>query len=252
MFDDICYKNTFLKEVVVRIDFFSPIAELETSLPDRLSKVLSKSFQIAEPSESIGHELQFGSNGPQAKEFKLRQWNFFGKNREKQLSITPSCMFLSYKKYESYELIREEFANANEALISHFPNIKIGRFGLRYINNIELQELNKDPFKFEKYISSDLIAPVNFFEDKSNISRLFHVIEFKNENLATTFQYGFPNPDYPASIKKPYFVIDIDSYIQVAHDGNESLKYMDLAHENIQKLFESSITQELRNKMNGN
>jgi uncharacterized protein (TIGR04255 family) len=59
-----------------------------------------------------------------------------------------------------------------------------------------------------------------------------------------------PNPDYPAIIKRPVFVLDLDAYVQMAHDLAESLQYMEEAHTRIQDLFERSITQQLRERMN--
>jgi len=250
MNEKVIYKKNYLSEVVVRIDFFSPIEYLNKSIPDQLLNLLSNHFPVCEPTESIAQEFQFGANGSQAREIRTQQWNFFGKDREKQLSISPAFLFASYKKYEKFESISSEFKAAINALNESFPNVKVGRIGLRYINNIEIPELNSTPFKYENYIKPELLTPVNFFKDQSNISRLFHVVEFKNEDLSTTFQYGFPNPDYPAPIKRPYFVIDIDSYVQIAHELNESSKYLNLAHESVKSLFEQSIQEGLREKMN--
>lgn len=38
MFEQICYKKPFLKEVILRIDFPAPIAELSSSIPQSVSK----------------------------------------------------------------------------------------------------------------------------------------------------------------------------------------------------------------------
>jgi hypothetical protein len=53
-----------------------------------------------------------------------------------------------------------------------------------------------------------------------------------------------PNPDYPALIKRPLFVLDFDAYVQTAHELRESLHYMEQAHTCIQGLFEESITED--------
>jgi uncharacterized protein (TIGR04255 family) len=45
-------------------------------------------------------------------------------------------------------------------------------------------------------------------------------------------------------------VLDIDAYAQNAHALSESLQHMDHAHELIQDLFEKSIKDKLRERMN--
>jgi uncharacterized protein (TIGR04255 family) len=68
--------------------------------------------------------------------------------------------------------------------------------------------------------------------------------------LDLRFQYGLPNPDYPSPLKRPSFVMDLDAYIQAAHELQVSLQHTDRAHQCIQSLFEKSITDKLREKMN--
>jgi uncharacterized protein (TIGR04255 family) len=51
-------------------------------------------------------------------------------------------------------------------------------------------------------------------------------------------------------MKKPFFILDMDAYVQTAHDLKESLEYADQAHTYIQDLFERSITSKLRERMN--
>ena len=252
MHKEICYKKSFLNEVVVRVDFFTPIPELENSLPTKLADTLSKSFQIMEPTESIGHQLQINPEGSaNATEIKLKHWNFYGIDRKKLLSISPNFVFISYKNYQTYEVIKDEFSQTIESISREFSGVKSGRFGLRYINNIEIPALNDQPLKFNSYISEELISPITFFKDKDSfLNRVFHIVEIKEEDLITRFQYGYPNPDYPAPIKKPYFVLDLDSSVEIAHDLAESIRYMDSAHSTIQNIFEKSITDDLRKMMN--
>jgi uncharacterized protein (TIGR04255 family) len=72
----------------------------------------------------------------------------------------------------------------------------------------------------------------------------------KVDDIDIRVQAGMPNPDYPAVMKRPQFVLDLDAYVSLAHDLPQSGGYMDQAHEHIQALFERSITDRLRGRMN--
>jgi uncharacterized protein (TIGR04255 family) len=59
-----------------------------------------------------------------------------------------------------------------------------------------------------------------------------------------------PNPDYPAPVKRPLYILDLDASVSQAHDLAEVMPYMENAHNLIQDIYERSITQKLRKKMN--
>jgi len=54
------------------------------------------------------------------------------------------------------------------------------------------------------------------------------------------------NPDYPAPVKRPLFVLDIDASISQAHDLTDDVGYMEEVHNRIQALYERSNTDRLR------
>lgn len=249
MYEKACYKKPYLAEVVVRIDFVTSVSGLERHLPEKLAKVFSKDFPITEPSEIIGREFQLGADSVKTKETRAKQWNFFGKERDKQLTLTASAVFVSYKKYTTYEDMKREFSSTVEALAKEYPDVRTRRFGLRYINKIE-RESGHSPFEWGDIIEPTLLGVKDFFKAPEQLVRLFHIAELKTDDINILFQFGLPNPDYPALIKRPVFVLDIDAYVQIAHDLGESLQYMNQAHEQIQKLFEASITGTLRELMN--
>lgn len=64
-----------------------------------------------------------------------------------------------------------------------------------------------------------------------------------------TFQFGVHNPDFPARVRRRLFVLDFDCFYQGLQDGNEVLDQVELFHGRIETLFESSITQSLRDMM---
>jgi uncharacterized protein (TIGR04255 family) len=250
MYDEVFYEKPFLNQVVARIDFVASIPGLEKTLPAKLGKLLSDHFPIVEPTETLTHEFQLnvGADEMQQRKTPKKIWNFFGKEREKQLSLGSEYIFVLHTTYSSYEEIRAEFGSIVTAIDGAFPDIKAGRFGLRYVNKIEGEGL-PTVAGWEEYISEMLVGPTRFFASES-LTRLVHIAELKCGDLDLRFQFGMPNPDYPAVMKRPSFVLDFDAYVQAAHELQTSLQYMDQAHGCIQRLFEQSITNRLRERMN--
>lgn len=250
MYEYICYEKHFLKEVIARIDFVVPIEALEKTLPPKLEKVLSEDFPISEPVDAISQELQVSDKGLlQHRQKQFKQWNFFGKEREKQISLAAPFVFFTYPKYTTFENMRNQFAKVIDGIKKTFPDARARRFGLRYINNIEIENLST-PISWGEYISASLLETTSFFTDVKHLIRLIQIAEIKEEELSVKFQFGMPNPDYPARMKRPQFVLDLDGYVQMSHDLDESLQYMVQAHKKIQELFEKSITSKLRERMN--
>lgn len=250
MHEDVCYGRPFLKEVIVRIDFAVPIEGLEKTLPPKLVKILSDDFPISEPIDAISQELQLSGEGLlQHRQTKFKQWNFFGKEREKQLSLAGPFVFVRYPRYTTFEDMRRQIINVIDILGKTFPDARSRRFGLRYINSIEIADLSS-PLSWGDYINPKLLETITFFTDQENLIRLIQITELKYGDLTVKFQFGMPNPDYPAIIKRPQFILDLDAYVQTAHDLVESIQYMEQAHKHIQELFERSITMSLRERMN--
>jgi len=247
MYDELCYQKPFLNEAIARIDFVAPLEGFEQSFPIKLANVISTHFPISEPTESIAQELQLTADAVHHRQSRFKQWNFYGKEREKQVTIAAPFLFVSYKRYSTYEDMKANFSAVLSAMKRVSPDAKAGRFGLRYINNIEIDGL-PNATTWNDYISGKLLETLSFFDEK-HLTRLFHIAEVKYDDVDVRFQFGMPNPDYPAIIKRPLFVLDFDAYVQTAHDLDECIQYMEKAHTIIQKLFEESITDKLREKM---
>lgn len=248
MYADVCYQKSFLKQVIARIDFATPISQLEKAVPTKLLNAIVKNFPIVEPADMLMQEVALEGNSIKHSQTATKHWNYYSKDRERQLTIAPQHVFVVYTTYKKYEEIRDQFSAVIDALAKAFPETKSARFGLRYVNQIDLAI--DDPTNWDQYVDKDLLSPRKFFGEEDPITRLITVVELKYDDMAVVFQFGMPNPDHPAQIRRPLFVLDLDASILQAHDLTEAIGYMDEGHSKIQEVFERSITEKLREKMN--
>ena len=248
------YKSNYLRNVICRVDFLNEVSELRNSIPLNLSSKIKTLFPITEPktiafiSESV--EFKGGKKKKGEKTIQTaREWNFYTKNRDKHLCITNDTLFIDIKTYKSFANLKRFFINPVAYAFEVLKGLEIKRFGLRYINRIELNE--KDPFNWSSYLNKDLLSIFAIPKNKSKISRAFHNLELNYGDYLIKFNYGMYNADYPAPIKRKIFILDFDAFSMRILNENEIRKFLPIFHKQIQSLFEESITDKMRRKLNG-
>jgi len=246
---EICYKRNYLKDVIVKVDFVSPVAELNTTLPKDVARAALSSFPIDEPKPAFTQAVRISKDDVSSTKQEFIQWNFYGNNREKKLVISPMFLLMVHNRYERFELFIDEYCRVIEPLFSVLPNAQASRIGLRFINQIDTPGV--DPLHWHEQISPELLGVLKYHVDNAKPSRLFHILEYAFESFNLRFQYGIHNPDYPAPIRQRQFILDFDAYYRGLVDPRDIRTNMDTYHVEIQRLFERSITDKLRELMNG-
>ena len=244
--------RNFLTNVVVRVDFPNPLQT--DSLPPDLTKVILKSFPISEPKKMIHVEGKFKLEPHKKMEFEageeITEWNYWGINREKRLVINKDFLSITYIKwYKSFDDLKSEFLTIVNKLFEVFKDIQINRLGLRYINEINLEET--DPLNWKKYLDNNLLSIFNIAEDKETIARGFNNLALNYGNMILNFNYGMHNPDFPATIRKKIFILDYDAYYTSLQEFIDIEPNLINFHDKIKKLYEKNTKKGLREIMYG-
>jgi uncharacterized protein (TIGR04255 family) len=242
--DQICYKNTPIKRVIIKIDFLGRVAELNDGLPLPIADVIKKSFPIAEAKDIIARELQISNEKITENNKNVREWHFHTEQRNATLIIKEDFFAIQISNYISFENIIVVFKEIKDIFFLHYSELLSRRLGLRYINEINLNE--KNPLDWKKYINPKLTSIFEATENPQNIIRAFHNLEIKYDDIMLKFQYGMHNQDYPAVIKKKTFILDLDASFSGILKQHEIDDYLIKQHSVIQKQFEYSITEKLR------
>lgn len=246
MYENTCYENPFLKETILRIDFPTNIPEIEKAVPTKVSNAVIKRFPILEPQQVHGHQVEFTPAGTKTKSVESTAWNFFGVERDKNLTISQNSFVLQVRNYKTYEQVIDDISEPLRLLCETFPDLRANRVGLRYVNVLDFGD--EAPLDWSKYIDEKLLAFINFHKSV-NLSRAFQILEYNFDGDALKCQLGIANPDYPAKIKRRQFVIDLDGTALGGFDNQEIIVKVNSAHDRVQEFFESCITEETRAKM---
>lgn len=144
-------------------------------------------FPIAEPKKKIMQELRFSPKEiSSSKKSEMMEWHFHGKDREKIFIMTPLAISIEYKKYKVYDDLKEEFLKAIELIFNTYNDIQIKRLGLRYINNISLNE--DKPLVWDDYLNKHMLCTFKLSQKADHISRCLindwsYLLLYENEAM---------------------------------------------------------------------
>lgn len=251
---EIKYQKNYLDKVIFQIDFANPIEELNKEIFPDLNIAALKKFPIYEPKNVIKADIEIkfdnkGESSNSSVQKRMNDWVFYGLNREKEMHINMDHLVIIYHKYTTFKPFKEDVTEICKTLFSENVTINLRKVDLRYINKIELNEDN--PTEWKEYLNDNLLSIFNIYPVKTSILRAFHVLDLKLDDVNLKFQYGIYNSDFPAIIRKKEFILDYDAY----HEGliqnfTEMSEILEKCRKPIEELFESSITDHLKEKMN--
>ena len=142
--------------------------------------------------------------------------------------------------FKTIELVLSEFMRAYDKVVAK-------RMGLRYINAITIKE--GDPLDWHNLIANDLTSTIAFLKDKSKLSRVMNTIELNKSDRKIIFRFGLFNSEYPNTIARKEFILDYDCYTDDEKEIDQIADLIREFHDEIVKLFEASIRDNLREIM---
>lgn len=245
MFDEICYKKNYLTEVICRLDFANSITLFDSTMPKTVYRMVRNYYPIAEPQDVVGTQLQINPvTGPVVNNVMTKQWVFWSRDKKSSCRIDNTSIVFSEKNYDVFENLRKAILDIMKEVLILDENIQGRRLGLRYINMIPMHG-------HENWICDSFYNTFSAHKDNKTI-RLIAQNEYAvlEKDLHVKFQYGYPNPDYPAIMKNEVFTIDIDAFSQGLIYDDDIEMMIDNMHFEVQSCYEKMITDEFRNELN--
>jgi len=240
--------DNFLKQVILRLDFLGEI-KLSQQVVDTIRRVVSDSFPEFKPQEKVLYEMTLENARKIPKEKRTKAFLFHNNTTNSSLSLEPDAITFDIKDYITYRNFRDFVQRVIQNLGAENSSAKTSRIGLRYINQIIINE--GSPFDWAELIRDPLTSNLNFIERQNELSRLVGIIELNRSEYFIKFQHGWFNSEYPNPIAKKEFALDYDCYSKNETDLSFVLNQVDTYHTAIKELFEYSTLENLKKIMRG-
>ena len=239
--------------------------------------------QVAEVSARVGHLLPLPSemhevsvtavsaqtdpDGPPTQHQIINSFpRWTSRDKRTALSIHPDSLAIETTDYGSYDRMRELLDVVLQARQAVAPPAGVERIGLRYIDEIRVPAENGNNVPtWEHWVDGSLLGP-------THVGAALNLVPVANEGVfvfsggsdhALVLRYGAQNdyvvqstPDLrrPLPPPGPLFKLDIDSFWQAADmvpefDTDLILRQADALHHPVRGVFESVITDRLREEV---
>lgn len=252
-YEDVCYKRSFINQVIFRIDFLRFLTPEDVFYED-IENIIIRFF----PKKGIDQILKFNdinlvldnNNGKSSASSQTIEGlqKVYSSNTGNRFII--SNMFLVFE-INNYTLFDEHIKCFKDILFVLFSkSVMAKRTGLRYINKYEADKLKLQKKFFNSDIAATLITKQTDEASSIKLVRSMHINEYRTDNAILNFRYGMYNPRYPDYLDDNSFVLDYDCFSEEVFDSSDNiLKFTNFAHDMIQGLFENSISESLRQVM---
>ena len=240
------YSKNFLSNVVVQFDY-APVKEFFESRPTKIIEELQKQGYTFHQNQIIS-DVKINIVTGAKIETAMPVWEFVSSDNNVIIELTQNFLKFNCVKYSNFQKLMEHVSQAFSLLNGIISNFN--RIGLRYVNQIDLEEPN--PIDWKDYIDDSLICSIEQWaqHSKDYISRAMSqiVINDTNDGYTLNFNYGIFNPIYPNPIIQKQFILDFDCYSSNV-DYQDVKTLLHLYNGIITQSFEKSIKDSLRTKM---
>jgi len=238
------YKSDYLTNVVCRIDFINRL-NFSTDQINRLKNDISKDFPDMKDMDVSFIEVMMSPEEDRTIRKKEKVYEFA--HEGKLVRIEPEFIVFEFKQYTGFDQFKKLVKKVLSNLDLSNNSVRSKRMGLRYINQIRLDE--GDPFDWSGLIIDSLVPNTIYIENKNVLSRSLGWVDLTYDDFYVRFHYGMFNSEHPNPIARKEFVLDFDCYTKDEQDLFDVLTLLDRFHEKIKEMFECSILDGLRQIM---
>lgn len=259
----------------------APIVLMAVEVRHPHCEPLDRKQEVAEWSARVKHLLplpsevseflvtvQAGQDAPPSQQQVVSSFpRWSSRDKRTALSVRPDSLLIETTDYGSYEKVRELLDVVLQGRVAVAAPAGVDRIGLRYIDEIRVPvENGGDHPAWQHWIDPALLGPTHIGGDLGlvpDVSEGLVVFSSDSSNSALVLRYGAqreyavqstPALRRPLPPPGPLFKLDIDSFWQAGNevpefDPSRILAQTDALHEPVRGVFESLITDRLREKV---
>jgi len=239
------YKKNFISAVIFRVDF-SPILHLQEKISPDYQESIRDRFPKFEQRDVVEHTVHMADIEKKEEKVFYKEWSFY--NMDKSIKVTAHYNWLAVEffRYSTFPNFRETVAWVYEKFESFYKPLVCTRIGLRYINSITLPEGH--PLEWSNFLAEPIACGIEKFPEREDLARAMSQFLLKRDDHAVLVNFGMPNREFPAKISRKEFILDLDCSTSDC-ENREPLSSLNAFQIELEKIFELSITDQLRNIM---
>jgi len=235
------YNRNFLSQVIFTISY-NEIDILKTSLDQKISQMF-EDMTGAKLSIVNSTQVSFRGDKGLVESIQLSQWEFRGTSL--QIRVQNNYLQVINLKYTNHRDYHGIILKIYE-VFTDFYKTTINRIAFRYVNNISFP--TGDAFDFKDLIKPSLYNPTIEFAGDGIVRSVGSMI-IKDDDISTTFIYGFVNTEFPNKIAKREFVLDYDASVNPIGQDYRIREVIEKLRTKVNYFFEKSIEDGLRTIM---
>lgn len=231
------YEKNFIANVIVQLDF-APVKRFFETVPKDIIDALQNEYACfqGQPLSQVQMNVATGAKI----ETITPVWMFRSADNTVEMQLTQNFLKFNCVKFDSFDALMTHIKRIT-SLLSNDISI-IGRLGLRFINQVELEGTKTEDCC--KYITDALTLPAQQWagDAKGNIVNSVGQMILNYEDCMLNFNYGMYDPAIPK------YLLDFDCYgvnVEFVKLEETLQKY----NAKIAESFEKSIKDDLREKM---
>lgn len=254
-FSAVKYKRHFIQQMICRIDFLDYL-ENEIVFDEKVNREIRKDFPNVGKDQQINFrtiDVDFRGKQPipsvSGQQVQGIQKHFAARDGMNKLILSNKFLIAEIKKYSTFSDFVAVFRQIVNSIYDR-KALTTERIGLRYINVFDSRSIKIKKVYFASGIANFLTPIITVDDVKTALIRSMHLSEYRFNDLSLNFRFGCFNSEYPSPMRRDDFVLDYDCFSTEAYtSADQVLEFIHRGHEYIQKLFENSITDRLRQVM---
>lgn len=248
------YKNNYIYEMICEVRF-STILKINNDSSEELSKLqdkLKKCFPIYNQVNKNQYNLKINqdneNNLPQIFTKNNKSHIFLSEDNKMKVLLTSNYISLVTCDYSDFKTYKEKFQYVIKCFNQVFKINNFNRVGIRYVNTFSKEEFDiEDNSEWNRYFINEILG---LTIKKKNIRVFNNNIEIPfDDKSQTRIISGFGERKQEDSGVTPVFILDMDTYIVNNIMYDDLISKVDSLHNHNSEIFESLITDKLRNKM---
>lgn len=242
------YKKNYLTDVIFKINF-PIVTDLTRDVSPEFKEKISSLFPIFETVKLSNIKFEATPKDVTTERQDGTMWRFKDANDKTIIELNSDSLAIVTRNYKDYSNFEKLILKTMNIFLGVYKNIVINRFGLRYINQINLDE--KNLYDWTKYMVSNLITNIDFIQEKTSLRRAMTFLEIAvDDEIKLRIQYGIFNSTYPGKLLNKEFVLDYDCFTDVQFNKEQLKDKIKTFNGIITEYFEKSIKDEFRKVLN--